>query len=191
MNKNKVALIAAVTLSLAGLTFSSVSAADTATTVDTGSKSAPSGKFHHKRGGHFGSPLGLTDAQLEKLNALKIEYSNASGPKRAELMSLRRELRDGMTKPGVSKSELLSLQSKINGLNNELSNNKVAFMADRMSVFTDEQKAKLRSFALKKQMMGGSKHFRGGKHFGAKKFHHRGGRSFGVKPAAPAADKQV
>lgn len=189
MNKKKVALFAAVTLSITGLAFSSVSAADTATTVDTGRKGAPSGKFHHKRGGHFGSSLGLSNEQLEKLNSLKIEFSNANGAKRAELMSLRRELRDGMTKPGVSKSDLLSLQSKINELNSELSNNKVAFMSDRMSVFTDDQKAKLRSFALKKQTMGGGKNSCGS----SKKFHHRGGgRSFGAAESmAPAAEKQV
>ncbi|MBX9671678.1 MAG: hypothetical protein K2X93_29080 [Candidatus Obscuribacterales bacterium] len=123
------------------------------------------------------------------MNSLKVEFADSTGPKKVELMKLHRELRDDMTKPGVSKSQLLTLQSKINEIRTELSNTKISFMADRMAVLTDDQKVKIRSFSLKHGMGGhGGKHFRGGSR------HHFGGRAhFGGpdKPSISAAPNQV
>ncbi len=197
MTNTKLAMFAAIALSAAGLSFTAANAADSATTVDTGSvqqaKSfgkdcGPGGCKGGKRGG-FVQALGLTDVQLEKMNSLKIELANSTEPKKAELMKLHRELRDDLTKPGVSKSQLLTLQTKINEIRAELSNTKISFMADRMAVLTDDQKAKIRSFSLKRGMGGhGGKHFRGGK-----RFHHFGGRAQfgGDKPSASTAPNQV
>lgn len=195
MTKNKLAMFAAIALSAAGLSLTAANAADTSTTVDSGEvkqaksfgKDCGPGGCRGGKGGGFVKELGLTDAQLEKMNSLKIEFANSTGPRKAELMKLHRELRDDMTKPGVSKSQLLTLQSKINEIRDELSNSKISFMADRMAVLTDDQKAKIRSFSLKHGMGGhGGKHFRGGKHF------HGGRPHFGgERPSASTAPNQV
>ena len=75
MKRNKVALFAAVALSAAGLAFSSVSAADSSTTVAAkGNDKSPcaSGKCDVRQGkGGFFKELGITDDQLEKMSALK------------------------------------------------------------------------------------------------------------------------
>lgn len=220
MNKNKISLIAAIALSAAGLSFNAANAADTATTVDAGGKTpaaqcAPGGKggnFGHKRGGHHGrrgggdfmKAFGFTTEQLEKMNSLKLSFQTSTSPKKAELMNLHRELRDNMTKPGTSKSELLSLQSKINTLRADLATSKISYMADKMALMTDDQKAKIREFSLKRGMGGGhgKGHFRGGKggHFrghggpGSRGSFDGNKASFGNNqpaPVAPVAPSEV
>jgi len=207
MNRRKIAFLAAVAISAAGV-FNTVSAADSTTTVDAGAKKGcPTGKCGPKRGGMF-EALGITTDQLEKMNTMKLDFEKANAPKKTELMTLSKELRDDMTKPGVSKSELLALQSKINDIKSQLSTNRVGFMADRMAVLNDDQKAKIREFSLKRSF---GPHHRGGHHGGhfKSKFHHGGKDGFrkgpgprgfgGPKPGpdapasseAPAAPDQV
>lgn len=195
MNKSKIAFLAAVAISAAGI-FNTVSAADSTTTVDSGAKKGcPSGKCGFKRGGMF-QALGITNDQLEKMNTMKLDFEKANASKKSELMSLHKELRDDMTKPGVSKSELLALQAKINDIRSELSTSRVGYMADKMAVLTDEQKGKIRTFALQRSF--GPKGGHHGKSFKGKRFHHGGKGSFhkgpgprkfrGEKPAeAPSA----
>lgn len=191
MNKNRLSLIAAVALSAAGLAFSAANAADSATTVDAGKgaqcasgKCGPGGPGG-RRGGFF-QALGITTDQLEKMNSLKLSFESSSAPKKAELMTLSRELRDDMTKPGVSKSELLSLQSKINSVRDDLSTSRMSYMADKIAILTPDQQAKIREFSLKRSMAGGGHHHGRGGHggWGGKKFHGGHGgpgghRSFG------------
>lgn len=208
MKKNRISLIAAVAFSVAGIAFSSANAADTATTVDTGKSKAAcaSGKCERGKRGSFMKDFGFTSEQLEKMNSLKMSFESSTGPKKAELRTLHKELRDGMTKPGVSKTELLSLQTKINGISNDLSTSRVNYMADKIALLTDDQKSKIREFSLKRNFFPGhgkGNHFRGGKgHFrghggpgprasfgGDKKF------SVGEQPAstptAPVAPSEV
>lgn len=203
MNKNKLSLIAAVALSAAGLAFSTANAADTATTVDAGKGAqCASGKCDGPgRGGKGGflKELGITTDQLEKMNTLKLGFESSVAPKKAELMTLSRELRDDITKPGVSKSQLLSLQSKINGIRDDLSTSRISYMADKIAILTPDQQAKIREFSLKHNMGGGRHHGHG---FG-KRFHGKGGpggpggpgghrfggdnKAFGPGPDAPPA----
>jgi Spy/CpxP family protein refolding chaperone len=179
MKTNKVSLLAAVALSAAGLSFSTANAADSATTVDAGkSKAQCASGFRSHRGG-FMKELGFTTDQLEKMNALKLSFENSNGPKKAELMKLHRELRDDITKPGVSKSELLSLQTKINAVRDDLSTSKISYMADKIALLTPDQQTKIREFSLKHSFgPGGGHHFKGRHHFG-------GGRSFQRGPGGP------
>jgi Spy/CpxP family protein refolding chaperone len=201
MKKSNIALVAAVAISAVGL-FSSVNAADSSTTVDAGGKKGECqtghcGKGGPGKGGMF-KAFGFTDDQLEKMNTLKLDYEKTAAPKKAELMTLSKELRDDMTKPGVSKSQLLQLQGKINEIKAELSNGRISLMADRMALMTDDQKTKIRSFALKRSFGPGGGHHGGPRHFKGKKFHHGGKGAFhrgpgprpfgGEKPAdAPAS----
>ncbi len=140
MKIKKFSLLTLAALIVAPLGFASAFAADDsgATTI----AKVPSGQCAGgKCGGGFKSKLNLTDDQLERLNSLKMASREASGPKVVELKSLHSQLKDKLTKGDVSKSELLSLQSKINSLKADLANNRVSFLADASSVLTAEQKA--------------------------------------------------
>ncbi len=184
MNKNKIALLTAVAMSAAGFGFASANAADSATTVDTGKSKADcaSGKCGSRRGG-FMKELGFTTDQLEKMNSLKLSFESSTAPKKAELMTLHKELRNNITKPGVSKSELLSLQSKINSVRDDLSTSKISYMADKIAILTPDQQAKIREFSLKHSFAPERGHHgKSGRHgWGSKKFHggHGGGHGGG------------
>lgn len=180
MNKSKIAFLAAVAISAAGI-FNTVSAADSTTTVDSGAKKGcPTGKCGTKRGGMF-EALGITTDQLEKMNTMKLDFEKANAPKKTELMTLSKELRDDMTKPGVSKSELIALQGKINDIKSQLSTNRVGYMADKMAILTDDQKAKIREFSLKRSFGPHHRGGHGGGHFKGK-FHHGGKGGFHKGP---------
>ena len=127
--------------------------------------------------------LGITNDQLEKLNSLKQQSEAASAPKKAELKTLFSELRDDMSKPDVDKSQLVALQQKINEVRDQLSINRVSFMADRMAVLTPDQRAKLREHMLKRSTFGGEHRFHHGFHRG-----FRSGESGEMKSAAPAGE---
>lgn len=179
MNKSKLALVVALGMSFSAMAIAPAIAEDAPVApgakVEAKGKGCAGGECHKgfKRGGHRGfmGGLNLTDDQLEKLHSLKTASFEASGPKRLELRSLHLQLKDSLTKPGINKSELLSLQSKINSLNAELSNARVSFMADASSVLTEEQRQKMR----RKMLMGGF----GGHHKFHGRGHHGGPRHFG------------
>lgn len=170
MNKSKLALVVALGMSFSAMAVAPAMSEDASSTpgakVEAKGKSCAGGECHKggRRGhGGFMGGLDLTDEQLEKLHSLKTASFEASGPKRLELRSLHRQMKDSLTKPGINKSELLALQSKINSLNAELSNSRVSFMADASSILTEDQRQKVR----RSMLMGGF----GGHH---KKFHGRG-----------------
>lgn len=207
MKTTKLAMFAAVTVAALSFNLAPAFAQNSSTTVDTGKqesgfkrgpggpggKCGPGGKsfhggkrFHRGGGGGFVKALGITTDQLEKMNTLKLDFKASTEPKKAELKVLSSELKDGMTKPGVSKSQLLNLQSKINEIKAALSTTRVGYMADRMAVLTDDQKSKIREFSLKRQAMGG-KHHKGFKRgFGHKRGF--GGPRVSDAPAAAPVD---
>ncbi|MBZ0184713.1 MAG: hypothetical protein K8F91_00575, partial [Candidatus Obscuribacterales bacterium] len=121
--------------------------------------------------------FGMTDAQLEKLNTLKLDFKSSVGPKFAELKSLESEFRDMVTKPDTSKADLLALQSKINTVKSDLCTARAGFVADRIAVLTDEQKAKLRKKFLSRNVMGSA-------HHGKKRFHSMKGEAGPVNQTA-------
>jgi len=110
--------------------------------------------------GHGG--FGLTDDQLEKLNSLKERYQASTAAKKAELKVDHTQLRDIMTRPDVDKSAALALQSKVNALRDDLSNQRLGFMLDASQIFTPEQRAKMRHRFLARSTFGGG--FGGGGH---------------------------
>lgn len=202
MKNIKSAMFAAVTLVALSFSLAPAFAADSSTTVDAGK---PEMGRSFKRGhggpgcgggrshkGGFVKALGITTDQLEKFNTLKQGFIASTASKKAELKVLSSELRDDMTKPGVSKNQMLELQGKINEIKAQLSNSRISFMADRMAILTDDQKAKIREFSLKRSMGPGGKHHRGGFKRG---FHH-GGKRFGgprtsMNEGAPVAPVQA
>lgn len=163
MNKRNLALLSAIGFALSGSALSPVSAADS--NPETIAK-LPPGACAPGKSCSGGKKFELTDDQLEKLSGLKNKMREASGPKYLELKKLKTDLRDKLTKSEVDKGELLAIQAKINDLKASLANDRIAFMADASTVFTAEQKEKMRRRMLMKNVMG--------MHHGGKRFHGKG-----------------
>lgn len=157
------ALILAISLAPAVPAFAQGTATFSAPLKAADAKSCTAGSCERQR-----SFVKLSDDQLEKLNSLKMKFKQDSSAKRAELALLRGQLRDSLSKANVDKSEVLSMQSKINGLQADLDNARLSMMIDARSVFTPEQRQEFRRKHLERGMLGGShrgahgKHFRGG-----------------------------
>ncbi|MBK9144638.1 MAG: hypothetical protein IPM23_19275 [Candidatus Melainabacteria bacterium] len=180
MKLSKVSILAAMSFAISGLALLPA-AADPVTIVESGptlAARAPGGPGPGPcpGGGCRGGGLmkSLTDDQLEKLNTLKLGFKSEISPKYAELKTLKDQFRDAVTKTDTSKSDLLALQSKINGIKDEISTARAGFIADRMAVLTDEQKAELRKKFLSRGLMGSrhyGKGFHGKMHHGKRGFH--------------------
>lgn len=112
--------------------------------------------------------LALSDDQLEKIAKVKSSLADATGPKKLQLKTLHRQLKDALTKESVDKSSVMHLQSQINSLRDELSNAKLSARLETLAVLTPEQKTKMRHAALQRQAFGGM-----GRRGGMGK-HHRG-----------------
>lgn len=78
----------------------------------------------------------LTDDQLEKLHAARLQYSTSNAPKMAQLKILQEQLTDTLSKAVVDKGAALSIQGEINGLKDDLANARVSMTADTSTIFT-------------------------------------------------------
>lgn len=130
--------------------------------------------------------LRLTDAQLEQLRALKDKYFADNTMKRAQLKVLKGQLRSEMTKETIDRNAVLGVQAKINALQADISNARIAQMLDASAVFTPEQRKAMHSRMLRRGMGFGGQH--GGKRFHGGKRGHCGGRRGDAMtaPAGPA-----
>jgi len=104
--------------------------------------------------------LNLSDAQLEKIYALKNQLADAVGPKKEELKSASRKLKDLLTQPNLDRGAIKATQDKINALRSDIANQKLAFRIDMSEQLTPEQKEQMRLHSIKRGM--GHKHHRGG-----------------------------
>ncbi|MGD9685070.1 MAG: Spy/CpxP family protein refolding chaperone [Candidatus Obscuribacterales bacterium] len=174
MKFSKVSILAAMSFAISGLALLPASA-DPVTVVDSGPTLAARAPGGGCRAG--GMMKSLSDEQLEKMNTLKLSFKSDIAPKFAELKTLKDQFRDAVTKPDTSKSDLLALQTKINGVKDEISTARAGFIADRMAVLTDEQKSELRKKFLSRGLMGGRHYGRSfhGKGFHGKSFHGKRG----------------
>ncbi len=91
----------------------------------------------------------FSDDQLEKMYKAKTDFMDKAGPKMAELKSQERALRDLLTQPEFEKSKAMSLQSKINGLKDELANLKLEQRISLLNTLTAEQRKELRRSYVK------------------------------------------
>lgn len=125
-------------------------------------------------GGRFGGgmKLNLTDEQLEKIHDMKNKLADNLGPKRLELSSAKRQLKDMISKPTLDRKAITQTQEKINSLRADIANLSLAFKLDVSEQLTDEQKKEIRRKALSpKRGMKGHRRAHGG-HKGG----HRGAR---------------
>jgi Spy/CpxP family protein refolding chaperone len=112
------------------------------TKVRIGSTCAQRAKFGRKGG--FSKKLGLTDAQLVKIVALKDQARVTTAPQKAQLKTLNDQLKDILTSSDSNRQQALDLQGKINDVKDKLASEKLEYRLDFMSVLNPQQKEMLR-----------------------------------------------
>ena len=105
------------------------------------------------------SKLNLSTEQRDKLAQLHDQFTLSSADKIAELKVAHREMHRLFEQPAIDKQAVLSLQTKINGLRDELSTAKLNTFLASADVFTPEQRAVL----AKMHAQGGWRHHRFGR----------------------------
>jgi Spy/CpxP family protein refolding chaperone len=130
-----------------------------------------SGEGFQRHGG-FGKRLGLTYEQLLKISTMKDQYRLSSAGQRAETKVLSDQLKNVLTAPQLDKAQALSIQSKLNDVKDKLSNEKLQFRIDFMSVLTPEQKEIVRHKMLVSEVFGGEHMGHRGGQFGHRHFEH-------------------
>jgi Spy/CpxP family protein refolding chaperone len=111
-------------------------------------------RFGHRF--HRGLPLGalkgdyaLTEAQSEKIVALKDQFREQAKPKFTDMMSASHKMRELMAQNNVDKSAVESLQNQINQDRDSLSNLKLETRLNELSVLTDQQREQLHKIFLR------------------------------------------
>lgn len=130
--------------------------------------------------------MDLSIEQLEKLNAIKTGTLEKTAPLKAELKTLRRQLQNSLSQETLDRSNIKSLNSKINGLKAKLSEIKIASRMDSHDVFTPEQKQLLRKRSLERQLAG----HKMGKRFKRMR-HHRGHGPIGPRFGPPQGERSI
>lgn len=105
---------------------------------------------HTEHAGTF-SPIKFTDAQLESIHAIKAKYLDADESNISQLHNLHRKSFDLMSGLNVNKEELMSVQSKINAIEAELSNQRLRMALELRDVLTAEQKAAIHKNMLERE----------------------------------------
>jgi Spy/CpxP family protein refolding chaperone len=109
----------------------------------------------------FKSSFQLTPDQKQKLGSLHDQFILSTADKKAQLEVARHDMRRLFEAPTVDKQAVLSLESKINGLKDDLSTARVNMMLASSDIFTPEQRA---AFGKMHEMRG--RHHRFGRHEG-------------------------
>jgi len=110
----------------------------------------------------FNSALKITPEQKQKLGSLRDQFTLSTAEKKAELKVAHNEMRRLLQAPSIDKQAVLSLETKINGLRDDLSTARVNMILASSDIFTPDQRA---AFA-KMHSMHGFKHHRFGRHEG-------------------------
>lgn len=121
--------------------------------------------------------LSLSDDQLEKIAKIKAAFSDSAAEKIAQLHTLSRQQKELLTQEKVDKSQLLEIQSKINGLKSDLSTAHLNMRIDTLALLSPEQKQKLHHMSLQRQVLGGLRP------------HHGGHRQRGAAPSCPSSSQ--
>jgi len=122
------------------------------TKVQTESKECKSGSKHHgwkggkDRGGKGGrmQALNLTEQQKTAMDSLKTKFKASVSPKKEELMSHRKALRELLSNDKIDRSAVQQEQDKINALSADMANSILAFRIDMSENFTAEQRKQMR-----------------------------------------------
>ncbi|HEY9676463.1 MAG TPA: Spy/CpxP family protein refolding chaperone [Drouetiella sp.] len=133
-------------------------AADKTDTISSGTRTdviaeGPGGGEGH---GDWHKPH-FTDDQLIQMAALKDKYFSSTASQKTQLMSLHRQLRGALAKSDINRSEVLSLQSQMNTIHDDLANKKMNEKLDFIALLTPEQKEHFRHHMLVANAFGGHK----------------------------------
>ncbi len=129
----------------------------------------------------------MSDDQLIQMAALKDKFLTSTASQRDNLQALHRQLKAALAKPDINRSEVLSIQSQMNSVRDDLANKKMANKLDFLALLTPEQKEHFRHHMLVSNAFGGHGHFGkggggcGGGHYGhgGPGGHHHHGRKMG------------
>lgn len=134
----------------------------------------------------------MSDDQLIQMAALKDKYLSSTASQRDNLQALHRQLKTALAKPEINRSEVLSIQSQMNSVRDDLSNKKMANKLDFIALLTPEQKEHFRHHMLVSNAFGGHGHFGkrgggcgGGHHHGGPGGHHHGHKMGEAGPQGP------
>jgi len=118
----------------------------------------------------------MTDDQLIQMAALKDKYLSSTASQRDQLEALHRQLRTALAKPEINRSEVLSIQSQMNSIRDDLATKKMNNKLDFIALLTPEQKDHFRHHMLIANAFGGGHGSWGhGGGCGGGGFHGRGG----------------
>jgi len=129
----------------------------------------------------------MSDDQLIQMAALKDKFLSSTASQRDNLQALHRQLKGALAKSDINRSEVLSIQSQINSVRDDLANKKMNNKLDFIALLTPEQKEHFRHHMLVANAFGGHHGHGGGGSCGGGGGHHGhgGGHHHGHKMGGP------
>ncbi len=129
--------------------------AETKVQTETKECKGSGGRGHGWKGGHGhkgggsgkGSrlqALNLTEEQKTAMDTLKTKFKATVSPKKEELMSHRKALREMLSSDKIDRSAVQQEQDKINALSADMANSMLAFRIDMSENLTPEQRKQMR-----------------------------------------------
>ena len=129
----------------------------------------------------------MTDDQLIQMAALKDKFLSSTASQRTQLEALHRQLKSALAKSDINRSEVLSIQSQMNSVHDDLATKKLNNKLDFIALLTPEQKEHFRHHMLVSNAFGGH-HGHGGAcggGGGGGRGHHGGGHHKMGGPGGP------
>lgn len=93
--------------------------------------------------------LALSDAQYEKLFALRNGFLDKAGPVLAQMKANERDMLDLVTQSQLDKAKVKALQNKISDQKAQLANLRIDHRMDTLEVLTSDQRKELRRYIVK------------------------------------------
>lgn len=101
----------------------------------------------------------MSDDQLIQMAALRDKFLSSTASQKDQLQALHRQLRSALAKTDINRSEVLSIQSQMNSIHDDLANKKMANKLDFIALLTPEQKEHFRHHMLVANAFGGHGHW--------------------------------
>ena len=93
----------------------------------------------------WASNLNLTPDQMQKLEAIHMNFFKDTIPQRNQLMLARMELRSLWSQPNPDAAAILAKQKQINGLRDQIMETAIKYRLEARKVFTPDQLAKIQA----------------------------------------------
>jgi Spy/CpxP family protein refolding chaperone len=112
-------------------------------------------------GGPFGAlqgPLAISDDQFERLYGIKTQFDDSMGPKKAQMHTLGRKLRDALCAADLDAANVKSLQSQMSGLMSDIGKMHSDKMLAYAQVLTPDQRKAIRQHMIRASLGGEMMH---------------------------------